>query len=57
MYENPPVSTMRNCGYFWPKTPLVVAVLSCQPNQLWMQKIAIQPICEQIQLAFFRHNP
>jgi hypothetical protein len=43
MYENPPVSTMRNCGFFRLKTPLVVALLACQPNRLWMQKIASQP--------------
>jgi hypothetical protein len=48
---------MRNCGYFWQKTPLVVAFYTCQPNPLWMQKIATQPVCEQIQLAFSRRNP
>ena len=43
---------MRNCGYFRPETPLVVGDFPCQPNLLWTQKIAGQPVCEQIQLAF-----
>ena len=43
---------MANCAFFGSKTPLVVAVLTCQPNLLCNGKISHHPFCEQIQLAF-----
>src|ERR1017187_9445257 len=52
-YENLPESTMRNCGFFGRETPLVVAVLSCQPNRLCSQKIRPQPVLLTNPTRFF----
>src|ERR1035437_8804496 len=34
-----PFPQCETAVFFWQKTPLVVAVLSCQPNMLWIQKL------------------
>src|ERR1035441_7387343 len=47
---------MRNCGFFGPKTPLVVAVFTCQPKRLCFRENRLRPSSAQIQLAFFRRE-